>query len=145
MDYDTLAEELGNYMTAAIRHPLPKDTLRMSQGELGVLGYLNSGRDGVSSGELRAYLHVVSGRMGDTLRSLERKGMIRRAPDPCDSRRVLVRITQEGCRYVERERSRFRGHARRLLEELGEEDARAFVRLMKRVAEIKEHAEQGKG
>ena len=143
MDFDALAQELGTYMTAAIRHPLPKDTLRMSQGELGVLGYLDFERDGVSSGELRAQRNGVSGRMADTLRSLEHKGMIHRMADPCDSRRVLVHITPEGRRHVERERARFRGQARLLLEALGEEDAQAFVRLMRRVAEIKERAERG--
>ena len=137
MNYEPLLEQLEGYMAQALRHPAPKGTVTLTQGELGVLRYLVYERDGATPGMLRDSCGVGSGHMADTLKTLETKGYIRRSADPADNRRVIVNVTGAGQAYVEAKRREFRGEQRALLEALGERDALELVRLMGRIAQLK--------
>lgn len=52
--------------------------------------------DGISAGELAALLHVDPGTLSSALRELERRRLLRRAPDAADGRRVCVHLTAAG-------------------------------------------------
>ncbi len=136
VDYLSLADELERALGDVLGHPARQRSLGLRRGELGVLGYLAFARDGATPGELREHLNVGSGRVADPLNALERKGLIRRAVDPADSRRVIVSITETGRARIQEERMAFRREQARLLEALGPEDAAEFVRLMGRVASL---------
>ncbi len=137
MDYEALSDELEGYMAQVLKHPVPKGSYELSQGEHGVLLYLCRVRDGETPGGLRAALGVGSGRMADTLKSLAAKGYVRRSADERDNRRVLAHITPEGRAYVEARYRRYREEQLRMLRALGDEDAQAFVRIMGRMAALK--------
>lgn len=73
----------------------------ISRGEMGVLGYLvRSGRTS-SPRELAAELGVTPSRIANTLKSLDRKGLIVRERNEDDRRGVIVRITPEGAQFAE--------------------------------------------
>jgi len=52
--------------------------------------------DGISAGELATLLHVDPGTLSSALRELERRRLLRRAPDAADGRRVCVHLTAAG-------------------------------------------------
>ena len=83
--YNVLFQIIGNKKNAIILESL--------RGENAVLTCLLRNEEELHPSELAEKLSLVPGRMTDILKTLEKKGMIRREPDPDDRRRVLVKIT----------------------------------------------------
>ena len=77
-----------------------------SQGEMRLLGCLNAGADGRTAGELSTLLDLSTARIAAMLNNLERKGAITRARDTADRRRVVVRLTDQGCTRCRRRSTR---------------------------------------
>lgn len=138
MDYDALIDELEHAMTVAVQHPAPRCSMELSKGETGALNVLADVPEGITAGQLGARLGVGSGRTADLLGSLERKKLIRRLAHETDNRKVIAQITPQGQMLISQKHAQFRREQRALLEALGEEDARAFVRLMGRIAALME-------
>jgi DNA-binding MarR family transcriptional regulator len=84
-----------------VNHGMEQRSRRM-QRTLGVTApqrmvLLLAGRfDGISAGELAALLHVDPGTLSSALRELERRRLLRRAPDAADGRRVCIHLTPAG-------------------------------------------------
>ena len=132
MDYHALAEDL---LGSIIYRTMPTEKPRqLSIGERGILNYLHFHRDGVLSGELSRDLGITTGRTAVTLRTLERKGLIRRSASPADRRCVIVCITDEGAAAAEDFRRNVLSSMEYVLRSLGEEDALEYVRIVKRIA-----------
>jgi DNA-binding MarR family transcriptional regulator len=55
----------------------------------------------LSPGQLTAETLVTSGTMTNRIDRLEGRALVRRRPDPCDGRGVLVRLTDEGLTLVD--------------------------------------------
>lgn len=72
----------------------------VSRGEMGVLGFLGQ-RGTASPTDLAKSLSVTTARIANTLKALERKGLVRRKVNPNDRRGVIVTITPEGRRFGE--------------------------------------------
>lgn len=69
----------------------------LNRGEVGVLSALRvSGPDRLSPTQLFKGLMLSSAGMTSRLDRLERRGFVRRAPDPEDRRGVLIELTDEG-------------------------------------------------
>lgn len=69
----------------------------MSKGEKGMIELLlKSYPEPICSGDIADIMKVGTGRVGNALKSLERKGLICRIPDREDKRRVLVSLSKEG-------------------------------------------------
>lgn len=109
----------------------------LTLSEASVLSRLD--RDGATTpGELATADRVKPQAMGATVQALEQRGLVSRAPDPGDGRRVLMAITDEGRRLLTDRRS-LKTHA--LAEAIGrltDEERRALVaatRLLDRLAE----------
>ena len=64
------------------------------------------------------------------LKSLEAKGLIARRPDEKDRRRVIVTITPLGKKEVSAERGRVRKKIERVVEAVGLEDTREYLRIL---------------
>lgn len=80
--------------------PLGQRRASVSCGEMGVLGFLR--RYGMASPtDLAKGLNVTTARIANTLKTLERKGFVRRKVNPDDRRGVIVTITPEGQRFGE--------------------------------------------
>ena len=67
---------------------------------------------------------------------LESRGLITRQIDPRDRRKILVGITPAGKTLAEKQQQAVLGGAAKMLALLGEHDAKEYVRLTSRVAEI---------
>ena len=87
-------------------------------------------------GELSAMRHMSTARVAMALKSLECKGMIERAVDKKDRRKVLVTITEQGKAQVKKIDDEFLANVRRLTDELGEEDSSEYIRIVGRLIEI---------
>ena len=86
----------------------------------------------VRSGEVAKCSHSTPSAMSQVLKSLEEKGFITRQRSAGDCRGVTVHLTERGWELETRHR---RMHDRRLdeaLAYLGQDDAREFVRIVKR-------------
>lgn len=66
-----------------------------SHAALNALAVIEGAGGPVPVGEVSAEMHVSTATMTSVLDTLERKGHIRRQPDPVDRRRVLVDITPQ--------------------------------------------------
>lgn len=95
-------------------------------------------------GVLAESLGVSAARIAAMLRSLELKKLIERVCDEKDKRRVTVRITEGGKEFVESVSDTVSKRAQNLLERLGEQDAREFLRLLKKCTGFDENLEAEK-
>lgn len=133
MNYHKLAQELISLM--AFKKPPMEDSGQLSRGEIGILMYLRHQHDGISSGDLSKALDLSTGRVATALKGLERKKYIKRMPDPEDKRRIYVFLEEKGIQYVQEKEQKALTRTEELLRKLGEEDAREFVRILKRIME----------
>lgn len=125
--YNVLFEIVGNKKNAVLLESL--------RGENAVLTFLVRQVEDIHPGDLAEKLDLVPGRMTDILKTLEKKGLIRREKDPEDRRRVLVRITPKGVRTVIGRREEIRRHYSGLYEALGLEDTVKLIELLKKMKE----------
>lgn len=136
MNYINLADELFRSFVKLSKTQFRKEASEFSKGELAVLDYLYEQADGVTAGGLRKISGVGSGRMADTLKALEAKGLILRRRDRKDRRLVYVFITDSGRDFVRSKYSRTLEHISVILGKMGEEDAKEFVRISKKLVGI---------
>jgi MarR family transcriptional regulator, organic hydroperoxide resistance regulator len=136
MDYKALANELVNNMMKSPKMQFQKKVDDLSQGEKRILGYLTFWNNGVSSGELSERLFLSTPRVASALNSLSKKGFIERQRDENDKRIVIVTITETGKSFVMEEHEEAISMLEKTLQKLGEEDAKEFVRILKRITEI---------
>lgn len=134
MEFRTLAEDLLRTM-AYQKMPMEKPN-QMSVGERGILNYLRYVRDGALAGDLSRDLGITTGRTASALKSLEKKGLIARDAAEDDRRCVVVHITLSGVEAAESLRKEVLEHTELMLRTLGEDDARAYVRIVKRIVEF---------
>ncbi|MEV0075894.1 MarR family transcriptional regulator [Nocardia neocaledoniensis] len=69
------------------------------------------------------------------LDDLQRRGLLRRDPDPTDRRVNLVRLTPAGARLRDRAQRDIQDQEQRLLADLPAEDRRTFLRVLQYLAE----------
>jgi len=106
------------------------------KGEMFILNYMARKRTAVLPGELSAAMNSSSARIAMALRSMEQKGYIRRDLDRSDRRKILVTITPKGWELQRSKSSAMRAAAEALVGELGEDDARTYIRIAGRINEI---------
>lgn len=134
MNYQELAEELFEFMVTVKNGPKPPppDLRGISKGEMGILVYLMHVKDGVSAGELSRHLHLTTGRIAATLKTLEKKTCIERRADASDGRKVLVYITAAGKEIIQNKKKEVLAHLTKNLKKFSIEEAEQFVQLMKK-------------
>lgn len=86
--------------------------------------------------EISEELSITQARVTNVLNKLANDGFITRETDPLDRRRVIVKITDKGREKGQKEREIFINKAAKLFEALGEEDARQYVRIMGKIAQL---------
>ncbi|MBE6072205.1 MAG: MarR family transcriptional regulator [Clostridium butyricum] len=131
MSEDNLGEELYNLLAAFLNRRINRTLQDSIRGEYGVLRYLMYVHDNVSAGILTEQLHVVPGRMTDTLKSLEHKGFIKRCKDEEDKRKVNVCITEKGKVEAKEKRDYITKEYEDLFRILGKNDTEELIRLLK--------------
>jgi DNA-binding MarR family transcriptional regulator len=111
---------------------------RSARGELFILKYLQSKDAPASPSELSEALDSSTPRISAALRTLEKKGQIHRDIDTSNRRFILVTITDGGRKRISTILERMRKHLLQVLTEMGDDDAREFLRLATRFFEITE-------
>ncbi len=108
----------------------------LNAGEFSVLTALRrAGRPSqLSPSELSRGLLVTSGGMTKRLATLERRGLIKRAPAPDDGRSSLVVLTHEGKRVVDETLPDHLENEARLLASLPRKDREDLARLLRALA-----------
>lgn len=131
-DFRALAQEvleefgrLGHRMTANMRNA--------RRGESGVLHGLACSASPLTPSELATLGHLSSARVANVLRSLEEKGLVTREHSQADRRRVTVSLTEAGRAEDKRHKREFEELASGFLAQLGEDDARDMLRILRRV------------
>ena len=136
MDYEKLAAELFDAMGALRRLKAHKDIESALQGAEFIL-FLIACHDGyVLPSEISQQMNVSTARVASALNTLEKKGLITREIDPKDRRQILVAATQGGKELAEECQNAVQGIAAKMLELLGEHDAREYVRITRRLADL---------
>lgn len=133
---DQTVLELIETMQEVSRLPLHAHLSAMARGELFVLRFLERHEGTAFPADLCQVMDVSKARVSVALHMLEEKGLIRKEEDGQDRRRIRIRITPEGMRYMQESREAAYQEAKRFFAKLGEEDAREYVRLMRRMLEI---------
>jgi len=108
------------------------------QGEALILQYLKAARGSgpVYPSVLSEQLHLSRSRITGALNSLQRKEFVTLEPSPEDRRRVRVAITEAGCGQIDRQIEQMLAYFDRMLDGLGEQDARTLIALMDRCVAI---------
>lgn len=137
MDYDELATEMlkrtGTMMKSSF---WPKKASAFLHGEMFILNFLIFQQKDVLPSEISAAMNTSSARVAMALKSLESKGFVERRVDKGDRRKILVSITPLGQELVHSEREEMHSKMVKILEELGEEDAREYIRIVTHITEI---------
>jgi DNA-binding MarR family transcriptional regulator len=103
--------------------------------------YLYFGEDGVTAGELSRRLKVTTPCIAAALNCLEEKDWISRKKDPSDKRKVLVYITDAGKDGIIKRHHAAVKHMAAKLSQMGEADAKEYVRLSLKMAEIESNTQ----
>ena len=136
MDFAQLAAELLQEMRMLNRASAHKKMTEYMQGESFALRYIAYSGGDVLPGELSSAMRCSSARVAAALNSLESKGLITRQIDTRNRRRILVRVTQAGRELAAEHQQMVTESAERMLRMLGEQDAREYVRITGKLAEL---------
>lgn len=136
MDYTELAIQLIDMRAAAPQIKMERTMSQVARGEILALNYLAANGNQAYPKELSRALMLTTARVAAMLKSLEGQEMITRTPDPSDSRQVVVCLTEKGIALVKERRTEMIYSVAKMLEALGEEDAKAYVRIQTRLIEL---------
>jgi len=136
VDYKKLAAELINGMDAVHKMKPQKNITNALRGEAFALVYIQNKGGNALPGEIGQKMQVSTARVAAALNNLEKKGLITRRIDPDNRRQILVGITENGRELAKKHQENVLEMSAKLLELLGEHDAKEYVRIMKRLAEL---------
>ena len=109
-----------------------------TRGESGVLLYLYHMNRPMYPGELTEKLGLTTGRVANILRVLEEAGMVRRAPNATDKRRVLVTLTPPGEAAAREQNLQAVAFYTRIIDRLSPEEAQRLLDTTRHIVEIME-------
>lgn len=139
MNYEDLARKLFKNMQKLHRTKRQRKFTGAMEGEKSILRFLSFNKDrDVIPGNISEEMGISSARVAAALNSLEEKGLIIRSIDPGDRRRFIVSLTEKGKLETERQTQLMLEKGVAVLKKLGEDDAKEYVRILGRVAEIME-------
>lgn len=136
MDYTELATELLQKMFMLHKGKQQKKTNEFLQGGAFILQYLYIRKNEVLPSEISNEMSISTARIAAALGSLESKGLITRQIDKDDRRRILVSLTPEGEETARKQQQNVLNNISQMLQKLGEHDAKEYVRIMGKIAEM---------
>jgi len=107
-----------------------------ASGEYSILYILYHEPDSHTAGEFAERLDLTPGRVANVLKALEKKNLIERKKDPADGRRILVTLTAHGREYVSQTYRQASEVYHDLIEEIGEDDTREFLRITRKILQV---------
>ncbi len=111
--------------------PHPMD--RVGRGTNAVLHYLSDHEGEASPGTMAADLRLSNARISNILAALEKQALVTREHDAEDGRKVVVKLTESGASRASSMEHGVRSELASFLYDLGEDDARELIALLKRV------------
>lgn len=136
MNYDELASELFSLRSSIPKITIERKLAKMVQGERFVLNFLFEHSNKAYPKDISKAMAVSTARIAKLLNDMENAGLILRASDNSDNRKIIVTITDKGIEKVSEYRAYFSKYISHLLEKLGPEDAKEYVRLNKKLLHI---------
>ena len=136
MDYAALAAELLQKMHALHKARPQQNIDKSLQGEAFVLRYIACRHSKVLPGDISHEMGVSSASTATALNKLEDRGLITRQIDKNDHRQILVELTNEGNALAEQHLQAVSGVVQKMLSLLGERDAKEYVRIVGKLADI---------
>jgi DNA-binding MarR family transcriptional regulator len=132
---DRLAQELARVLAQFRRLNPPRGSFHgFRSGEFILLATLIDSippeADGLKASDLSARLQVTPAAVTHLINDLEKAGQVERISDPADRRIVLIRPTAAGLQLMEVANAQFFEILKGLIEFLGEDDSREFIRVM---------------
>lgn len=136
MDYSHIAFELLAKMQILSKARKHLEVFESLQGEIFVLCHVAFNPSTTLPSHISQEMNISSARVAATLNNLENKGLITRTIDKNDRRKILVEITEAGKNFVENHHAQVIKQISDVLSLLGEKDAKEFIRLVGRLADI---------
>ena len=136
MDYEALSKEFLQVIYKYHQMRSQQQLNSAVHGETFVLQYIASHDNATMPSDISKVMCVSSARIATVLNSLENKGLIIRQIDKQDRRRTILKLTPDGQQKASECSHELLDVARRMLEYLGEEDAKNCVRIMGRLTEM---------
>ncbi|MDR0778412.1 MAG: winged helix DNA-binding protein [Methanomassiliicoccaceae archaeon] len=136
MNYNELAKELLHNMQSVRKAKHQRYVEEGVRGEAFVLNCIKECKEGIVPGNISDNAGLSSARVAAVLNALENKEMITREIDNGDRRRIIVKLTQKGTERAEEQERKYVEAMENILRLLGEDDAREYVRLTGRMAEV---------
>ncbi len=132
---DLLAQELAHTFTQFSRLSPPKGALNgIRRSEffflVTLMNCIQPDSNGIKASELSNQLQVTPAAVTHLLNNLEKAGYVERISDPTDRRIVLIKPTAAGQQIMALATARFLEELKGLVEFLGEDDSKEFVRLL---------------
>ena len=129
MDFMELAKDLLDVRIKLVQVPFIQILSKMERGEIFVLHYLVTHDGPIHPKDLSTAMTVSTARIATLLNKLEERNQVKRYVDPDDKRQLIVVLTDEGREKILRHREEILPTIRDFLEELGAEDAQAYIRI----------------
>jgi DNA-binding MarR family transcriptional regulator len=136
VNYDEMAKEVYELFSCSSPHAFPLLARKVSQGEFRMITTIEKNGNDISSGDLASAMRLSSGRTSILLNVLEKKGYIERDKEKNDHRVVHVHLSNSGKKICSDFEEEALVYASRFLAKLGEEDAKDFLRLLKKIVGI---------
>lgn len=136
MDYSKLADEFLEQMHLFRKFEPQQKINESMRGEAFVLHHIAKNNDHIIPSEISDAMGISGARIAATLNSLQNKGCITRQIDPSDRRRILVSLTDKGREQEEAHRRMLTGTIEKMLRLLGEHDAKEYIRISLKMAEL---------
>lgn len=132
-EYEELAIELLRLNIGMLQEPAKQKIAKMTRGEFFVLNYLMTHQNQAHPAEISRSMVVSTARIAALLSRLEEKQYISRTQDPTDNRQVIVTLLPQGLALIQRIQGEVIAAVVRMLERLGPEDAREYIRIQKKI------------
>lgn len=136
MDYYELAKQLIDMRSKRPQVKMERTISQTGRGEVLVLNYLVTNGNKAYPKDISKAVMLTTARIAAVLKSLEKHLLITRTPDPLDNRQIVVELTEAGIVFIEKRRKELLDVTVKMLEALGENDAREYVRIQNKLIEL---------
>ncbi len=132
-DYRALAEKLIELQMLFHLTPITRELSKLENGMFLALSCLANNQQEVHPKELSQKMAVSSARIAALLNHMEKEGLILRKADPKDNRQIVILLTDRGKQLIKQKREEVVNIMTDTLEELGPEEAEAYLRIQMKI------------
>ena len=141
MEYAQLAEELLNLRVSMSQMRIERRMSKLAKGEMFVINYLGRHENSAYPKDLSRNMDVSTARIATILNHLEMNKLVTRTVDSHDNRQIIVSLTRSGIERYRQYRADMLSSVEKMLASLGENDAKEYVRLQKKLVQTMDMGE----